>query len=79
VVRVDCDTKGVKYVCKDDLVNEKGIQKRFFDAKQIKKTEACLKSLHGVRTVDQIKPDAIVDMGGPPVDYLDKMKKDLTQ
>ena len=52
VVRVDCDTKGVNYVCKDDLVNKKGIQKRFFDAKQIKKTEKCLKSLHGVRSIE---------------------------
>jgi hypothetical protein len=31
VVRVDCDTKGVNYLCKEDLINEKGISKHFFD------------------------------------------------
>ena len=60
VVRVDCDTKGVKYLCKEDLINDKGISKHFFDEEQLKVVEACMKSLHNVKNIDSIKPDAIV-------------------
>jgi hypothetical protein len=57
VVRVDCETKGVKYVCRDDLIKERGISPHFFDKESLKKMEAYLKSLHGVDDISKLKPE----------------------
>ena len=66
MVRIDCETKGVKYVCRDDLIKNRGISTHFFEEEKVKKMEAFLKSLHGVSTLKDIKPEVLVNMGSPP-------------
>ena len=66
VVRVDCESRGVKYVCRDDLIKDIGISEHFFEEGSVRKMEAFLKSLHGVTTLKDIKPETILHMGSPP-------------
>lgn len=61
ITRVNCDTKGVKYYCKDDLL-EKGINPEFFE--NVGDIGDYLKAVHGVESLEQIKPEDITNQCG---------------
>jgi hypothetical protein len=77
VVRVDCDTKDVKYVCKDDLIKDWLISPHFFEQTNTETVEACMKHLHEVSKLEDIKAKNIVTMGAQMDSYLEKIA-DLT-
>lgn len=53
-------------MCRDDLIKDVGISEHFFEEGSVRKMEAFLKSLHGVTTLKDIKPETILHMGSPP-------------
>lgn len=61
VTRVHCDTKGVKYQCKDDLL-AKGVSKRYFENQD----DRYLLAAHGGVSLSDIPPDSITYQCGRP-------------
>ena len=58
IVKMNCETQGVSYKCKDDLLAA-GIQPQFFE--DLERTGRQLKAIHGVKTIRQIPPDKIAN------------------
>jgi len=63
VTRVHCDTKGVSYQCKDDLL-AKGVSKRYFENNE--HIDRYLLAQHGGTSLADIPPDAITYQCGRP-------------
>ena len=58
VARINCQTQGVSYKCRDDLLDD-GLRKQFFD--NLAETGKQLKAIHNVNKISQIKPEKLAN------------------
>lgn len=63
ITRVNCEANGIKYYCKDDML-ERGIHPSYFN--NLAKTEQYLLAVHGADNLIEIPPDSITYQGGRP-------------
>ena len=65
IVKINCDSKGVHYYCKDDLI-DRGVDPKYFDEETLTRVGAYMKSMHQGKDIENIKPDEIANRGGDP-------------
>ena len=60
VTKHNCDNEGLKYSCKDDLL-QKGINPSFFE--NLDEIEHQMKTIFGVKSIKDIDPDEVANNG----------------
>ena len=58
MARINCQTQGVSYKCKDDLLDD-GLREQFFD--NLAETGKQLKAIHDVNKISLIKPEKLAN------------------